>query len=277
MNSYDYTIPKKRNKETSIFLIKGRITRKIYFLRLLLCTGIYAEIALLYIYRFSADGSNWLSTDFGQFLFIYVPLLLVAFIFIQRIKRMHDLNRSGWDSIIPFLVFQKGDNGDNDYGIDPVKKPVEFFDQLDEYHEKNNDDAIERKRKRATYLSVLIVLIIAAAAFIPRPDSTAKTTPAPVSSDRIPGLYLAKQMVNPESGVTMYAEIVKKTETDFNIRLLSEFGKKICTFTRNEDGTLTSAELGSGTVSCDSLEIFRKIVIVFSDKNGSKWEFSKSK
>ena len=58
----------------------------------------------------------WLyATSFGFLgLFIIIPLLAVS------VRRMHDINRSGWWILVPwisvFFLFKKSDKGINDYG-----------------------------------------------------------------------------------------------------------------------------------------------------------------
>jgi len=54
---------------------------------------------------------------------VIISLVLSIFMIIQGIKRMHDVNKSGWYFIIPIynivLAFADGTSGINDYGEDP--------------------------------------------------------------------------------------------------------------------------------------------------------------
>ena len=60
--------------------------------------------------------SSWLmATSFGiLFFFLIIPLLAVT------VRRFHDINRSGWWILVPwvsvFFQFKKSDEGMNDYG-----------------------------------------------------------------------------------------------------------------------------------------------------------------
>jgi uncharacterized membrane protein YhaH (DUF805 family) len=59
---------------------------------------------------------------------VLLPSLAVA------IRRMHDVNKSGWYILIPIynliLAFTEGTKGPNDYGPDPKN---EFFDEIDQW------------------------------------------------------------------------------------------------------------------------------------------------
>ena len=61
-------------------------------------------------------------------LVVLVPSLAVG------VRRMHDLNKSGWYYLIPFynliLLFTNGTEGPNDYGVDP--KNPEYMDEVDQ-------------------------------------------------------------------------------------------------------------------------------------------------
>jgi uncharacterized membrane protein YhaH (DUF805 family) len=53
---------------------------------------------------------------------VFIPGFAVA------VRRMHDVNKSGWYAFIPIynliLAFTEGDSGDNDYGPDPKTETV---------------------------------------------------------------------------------------------------------------------------------------------------------
>lgn len=56
-----------------------------------------------------------------------ISLLLFIYIIIWGVKRMHDVNKSGWYLLIPIyslviLAFTQGTKGPNDYGVDSQKR-----------------------------------------------------------------------------------------------------------------------------------------------------------
>lgn len=152
-NIYTYKAPKSKNEETHFFLIKGRITIKAFCLRTLFALVVTGTFFAIYYYyalpkklekvkyvdNEEVIYDNTFKTTFYAFenLTLYiVPILMFVFILIQSAKRMHDVNKSGWYSIIPLsniiLLFTKGTVGNNDYGIDPrPQKQVKYFDELD--------------------------------------------------------------------------------------------------------------------------------------------------
>ena len=157
-NIYNYKTPKSGDYEISYFLPKGRITKKAFFLRLLLVIALYSFSYSIYSQCFvpkrnniennidakdKEDGITYkdLQKSFAiQFeiveqLQIYFLIVLFAFLLIQGIKRMHDVNKSGWYFFIPFyniiLSFSYGTVGKNNYGIDPrPEKKVKYYDEL---------------------------------------------------------------------------------------------------------------------------------------------------
>ena len=59
-------------------------------------------------------------------LFIFIPNLTIG------VRRMHDVNKSGWFIIIPIynlvLALMEGTEGDNNYGRDPYRQqPKEYL------------------------------------------------------------------------------------------------------------------------------------------------------
>ena len=89
-----------------------------YWIRVLIV--VILNLALFYIYVRSIR-------DIGMFAFMnFINLLLSIFIFIQGVKRMHDVNKSGWYLFIPIynliLALTKGIKGENKYGSDPKYK-----------------------------------------------------------------------------------------------------------------------------------------------------------
>ena len=59
---------------------------------------------------------------------VFIPSIAVG------VRRMHDVNKSGWFLIIPIynliLACTKGTNGPNDYGVDP--KNPEYMDEVEQ-------------------------------------------------------------------------------------------------------------------------------------------------
>lgn len=150
-NIYNYKIPKSGYDETHYFLTKGRITRKAFFLRLLLVAFLLIVSNLVlenyakpqYIY-WAKQGNGLVRNTtflmtyniFKGFNDIYFPIALCIFLFVQGIKRMHDVNKSGWYLFIPFynlvLLLSSGTVGNNDYGIDPKPQRIaKYFDELE--------------------------------------------------------------------------------------------------------------------------------------------------
>ncbi|HLO54366.1 MAG TPA: DUF805 domain-containing protein [Saprospiraceae bacterium] len=130
-NIYKYEPPKSTYQEEGLFSIKGRITLN-QFLKRCLPTGIIL-LLLSYIYFYYV-----LNYQYHVFIIlIFLAVFIVSFIFsaIQSVKRLHDVNKSGWFFLIPlyniYLLFSKGCVGVNNYGIDP--RPignVKYYDEL---------------------------------------------------------------------------------------------------------------------------------------------------
>lgn len=115
--------------EESVFSPKGRIRRSTYFLRCILfgfTSGIIQTFALL-------------SSNINFLIFSYI--LMVTFcilIIIQAVKRLHDIERSGWYwliFLIPivniifgfYLLLTDGTIGKNQYGSDPKNRSREKY------------------------------------------------------------------------------------------------------------------------------------------------------
>lgn len=66
-----------------------------------------------------------------------VPMLW--FLWAQASKRCHDIGNSGWYQLIPFyffwLLFQRGDRGENDYGDDPKQDTTITDEDLHLYYQ----------------------------------------------------------------------------------------------------------------------------------------------
>ncbi len=100
--------------EESFFSAKGRIRRTTFWVRWLIIFVI--NLTLRFIQIASDEPSVSIFTGI-------ISLILSIFMIIQVVKRMHDINKSGWYGIIPIyniiLAFTAGTIGPNDYGDDP--------------------------------------------------------------------------------------------------------------------------------------------------------------
>lgn len=99
----------------NVFGIRGRIRRKEYCL-----TVLFIAIPLGILNAIIENGGG----EGGLMAFSTILYFFLAYIgLMQGIKRCHDLGHSGWWIFIPFyalwLLFQKGQEGDNEYGADP--------------------------------------------------------------------------------------------------------------------------------------------------------------
>jgi len=152
-NIYNYKAPKSGNEETHFFFTRGRITINAFMLRLILTICIYYAVDLIYKYYALEKYASKITTDldgqqviydsrflatfktFETFHHLVLPIILGLFLVIQAIKRIHDTNQSGWFIFIPvyniILLFTKGTQGNNDFGVDPrPQKVVQYFDEL---------------------------------------------------------------------------------------------------------------------------------------------------
>jgi len=107
-------------KET-FFSIKGRIRRKDYLIRAILLS---IPAAIMNVASQSSQEPS---------LLLFAGLVMIAsgiLVAIQAIKRLHDINMSGWNwlvSLIPvgnlifglYVIFKDGTPGPNKYGEDP--------------------------------------------------------------------------------------------------------------------------------------------------------------
>lgn len=131
---------KGNNVEYSLFQTQGRITQKAFFFRLFFCIIIWLIFHAVYIFWAEADFLKYKDMGGGkiqagavqiemrykicQIIDFYVlPCILAIFIIIQAVKRVHDVNKSGWFLLLPFynlhLIFTEGTNGNNNYGLVP--------------------------------------------------------------------------------------------------------------------------------------------------------------
>lgn len=100
--------------EENIMSSEGRIRRSTFWTRWLIV--FCCNVVLLIIQKASPDPVITLVIGI-------ISLVLGIFMIIQTIKRMHDLDMSGWYSIVPIynivLAFTDGTPGPNRYGPDP--------------------------------------------------------------------------------------------------------------------------------------------------------------
>jgi uncharacterized membrane protein YhaH (DUF805 family) len=100
--------------EKSILSASGRIRRTTFWSRWLIIFVI--NIALTVLQGTTREQGIIIITGL-------VSLVLAIFMIIQGVKRMHDVNKSGWYIIVPIyniiLAFTDGTPGINEYGDDP--------------------------------------------------------------------------------------------------------------------------------------------------------------
>ena len=109
------------------FSWQGRLNRRPYFFR-----GLALSMPVYLLYKLPKAWGVSLSAPVSLLFSLIILAALVLGIF-QIIKRLHDLDKSGWYSllmIIPFLnflvglylTFAKGTEGPNTHGEDPLLK-----------------------------------------------------------------------------------------------------------------------------------------------------------
>lgn len=106
--------------ESNLFSINGRIRRSTYWGRWLVAF----TISSLTGFMMKADPSTEILLSCS-----IISLIVGVFSIIQGIKRMHDVDKSGWFLIIPiynlFLTFIDGTVGNNRYGENPKEKSLQ--------------------------------------------------------------------------------------------------------------------------------------------------------
>ena len=140
------------------FSYEGRLNRKPYFLRWL---GVLVlEVISFIIWGIAVDVNDRLALIFA-ILFIVFWLACAVFMLFQSIKRLHDLDKSGWyllirlAGVIPFIGFlialafdlylllAKGTEGPNRFGPDPLNpEGDEFVYDTEVYEEVYERDEI---------------------------------------------------------------------------------------------------------------------------------------
>lgn len=134
---------KSNNVESSLFWVQGRITRKTFFLRVVLCIIIWLIVHITYTYLETPDYNSWVERGGGKIQegavqvenrhnlarnidWCLLPGIILLFIMIQAAKRVHDCNHSSWFLLVPFynlyLLFAKGSSEDNNYGLLPNRE-----------------------------------------------------------------------------------------------------------------------------------------------------------
>ena len=117
---------------SEIFQWEGRYNRARYFwtsFSISICAGILSYILESILIGSSTD--SYTISSMSSMISLIINLLSVILLAFQIIKRLHDLNRPGthyWMLLIPLyniylslvLLFQKGTEGPNMYGPDPL-------------------------------------------------------------------------------------------------------------------------------------------------------------
>ena len=274
-----HTPIKKNNEETNLFLWHGRIDRKTYLIRFLFCCFLYLFLLVIFNYFQTSDikeDSVFSTRSFGYFQLYVNLLILIVFVLIQRIKRMHDLNRSGWYSVYPFLVFKRGTDGPNEYGLNPGLEFPTYYDQRKDYERKYAQLPEKRKFLRRGYLYLLLISLFVFVAPLVIEGFRIPNGPAlSLSNEDLSGLYSVKHKYGGMEPTLMFAEVKCIRENNFSLQLKGESGTKSYAFVRMDDGSLLSDFFGSGTIEYSEIFNQKRIVITFTDKKNTTWLFSK--
>lgn len=107
-----------------MFSLYGRLNRKEFLVRLAIAFAFYLLGTALVLLGHASDGINLLLMPF---LFLGSGILLFCFVFLwcAVVRRLHDMNFSGWWSILVYLVpvcililcFWPGTPAPNRYGL----------------------------------------------------------------------------------------------------------------------------------------------------------------
>lgn len=127
----------EKTYDPKIFSMTGRLGRMRYIVYQTLVSWAYLAVAAAVVSVFvllfgpSGDKSTGMMMAVGFLvLLLYIPLIGIAFVFAKR--RLHDLNQTGWMSVlllVPFvnlvmylyLMFAPGVKGSNNYGPAPAE------------------------------------------------------------------------------------------------------------------------------------------------------------
>lgn len=110
-----------------LFDYSGRMNRKPYIMGVLTFFVIFGAIQAI----LAALSAVPVIGSLAMILFMALPALSTVISVCWSVRRLHDLNRSGWYLLLGFipvinfvlvicLVFMKGTAGYNDYGPDPL-------------------------------------------------------------------------------------------------------------------------------------------------------------
>lgn len=132
----DNTVHAKPKKEETIaemfFSTKGRLNRQPYILRILGLNLIEAFIMLVGILAYGTFYQDLMPEAVVDEMRAWMGLIMLFPCAMLMIRRLHDLNRSGWwflIILIPYVnfllliaaLFIKGTKGPNKYGPDPLQ------------------------------------------------------------------------------------------------------------------------------------------------------------
>ena len=120
----------------NFFQWQGRLNRKRFLKRLVALTGMGIVLYILMLIVILASGGTLMEPNesvaegvFGFFTLLSIPLTVSTYMLM--IRRLHDLNLSGFFVLLGFvplvslglllyLLFKEGTTGDNSYGPDPL-------------------------------------------------------------------------------------------------------------------------------------------------------------
>jgi uncharacterized membrane protein YhaH (DUF805 family) len=215
-NIYNFKAPKSSNEEVNFFNIKGRINRRVFFVRLLFVIAIYFLFLVLFNSGFHKNF-GFRFENFYETIHIFIfPLIFSLFVLIQGAKRMHDINKSGWNFLIPFynlyLAFLPGTKGNNDYGIDyNTAKNITYFDEVEGVDKSeitsrkvkssrkkpNATDLPESKSNLKSYTYILIILVAVSAWYNTQKNKSTPPTNTTADSTSIDTTAIVKDSAAP--------------------------------------------------------------------------------
>jgi uncharacterized membrane protein YhaH (DUF805 family) len=121
----------------------GRLNRFPYFVRVSILYALQKVLLMLFPLRNLALESASSSIEFigrlsGLILADVIAIAAIVFMILQVIKRLHDMNHSGWYALLGavpifnialglFLTLMKGTVGPNRFGDDPLKYGGRLF------------------------------------------------------------------------------------------------------------------------------------------------------
>ena len=147
------------NIREMFFSWEGRLNRKAYILRCLtlglIMTAIYILLMVITFTTAAAQMGNDLPMmgAFGATYILYLPFIISGYLL--AIRRLHDLNMSGFFCLLNFvplvniglglyLFFKKGTEGDNDYGSDPLDMTGYVYGETAPAVPEHNDNPYAR-------------------------------------------------------------------------------------------------------------------------------------